>query len=183
MRFKVRFVFTIVERWAGPRTSSGWLVGAGKCFYCFLADGASTAKGHFQGIIQNLVAGDRYTVSSPTIREALFSYRRRISRARAYWSTKSAFGCVGSTAASMKSSRFEGPPLEQKFQTRVKGKNWGGFYGSNNVLPEMRKTNAVITIAGRTDLQCISCDDPAVKWAESPLTAPIDDKPSVPQPV
>jgi hypothetical protein len=46
-------------------------------FLFFLADGASTAKGHFQGIIQNLVAGDRYTVSSPTIREALFSYRRR----------------------------------------------------------------------------------------------------------
>jgi hypothetical protein len=31
---------------------------------------------------------------------------------------------------------------------------------------------AVITISGRTDFQCISCDDPAVKWAESPLTAP-----------
>jgi hypothetical protein len=30
----------------------------------------------------------------------------------------------------------------------------------------------VVTISGRTDLQCISCDDPAVKWAESPLTAP-----------
>jgi hypothetical protein len=26
----------------------------------------------------------------------------------------------------------------------------------------------VITISGRTDLQCISCDDPAVKWADSP---------------
>jgi hypothetical protein len=37
---------------------------------------------------------------------------------------------------------------------------------------------AVITISGRTDLQCISCDDPAVKWAESPLTAP--EKPIVP---
>jgi tRNA(Ile2) C34 agmatinyltransferase TiaS len=31
---------------------------------------------------------------------------------------------------------------------------------------------AVVTISGRTDLQCISCDDPAVKWAESPRTAP-----------
>jgi hypothetical protein len=41
----------------------------------------------------------------------------------------------------------------------------------------------VITISGRTDLQCISCDDPGAKWAESPLTATIDDKPSVPQPV
>jgi len=30
----------------------------------------------------------------------------------------------------------------------------------------------VVTISGRTDLQCISCDDPAVKSAESPLTAP-----------
>jgi hypothetical protein len=38
---------------------------------------------------------------------------------------------------------------------------------------------AVITISGRTDLQCISCDDPAVRWAESPLTAP--EKPIVPE--
>jgi phage FluMu protein Com len=30
----------------------------------------------------------------------------------------------------------------------------------------------VVTFSGRTDLQCISCDDPAVKWAESPVTAP-----------
>lgn len=30
----------------------------------------------------------------------------------------------------------------------------------------------VVTLSGRTDLQCISCDDPAVKWAESPLIAP-----------
>jgi hypothetical protein len=35
----------------------------------------------------------------------------------------------------------------------------------------------VVTISGRTELQCISCDDPAVRWAESPLTAP--DKPIV----
>jgi tRNA(Ile2) C34 agmatinyltransferase TiaS len=40
---------------------------------------------------------------------------------------------------------------------------------------------SVITIAGRTDLQCISCDDPAVRWAESPLTAP--EQPTVPEPV
>jgi hypothetical protein len=37
----------------------------------------------------------------------------------------------------------------------------------------------VVTISGRTDLQCISCDDPAVRWAESPLTAP--EKPIVPE--
>jgi tRNA(Ile2) C34 agmatinyltransferase TiaS len=30
----------------------------------------------------------------------------------------------------------------------------------------------VVTISGRTDLQCITCDDPALKSAESPLTAP-----------
>ena len=36
---------------------------------------------------------------------------------------------------------------------------------------------SVVTISGRTELQCISCDDPAVKWAQSPLTAP--DKPIV----
>jgi hypothetical protein len=35
----------------------------------------------------------------------------------------------------------------------------------------------VVTISGRTDLQCISCDDPAVKLAESPLLA--SDKPIV----
>jgi hypothetical protein len=31
----------------------------------------------------------------------------------------------------------------------------------------------VVTVSGGTDLQCISCDDPAVRWAESPLTAPV----------
>ncbi|SHH05805.1 hypothetical protein SAMN05444169_5503 [Bradyrhizobium erythrophlei] len=39
----------------------------------------------------------------------------------------------------------------------------------------------VVTLSGRTDLQCISCDDPAAKWAESPLTAP--EKPIVAEPV
>jgi phage FluMu protein Com len=29
----------------------------------------------------------------------------------------------------------------------------------------------VVSISGRTDLQCIRCDDSAIKWAESPLTA------------
>jgi hypothetical protein len=35
----------------------------------------------------------------------------------------------------------------------------------------------IVTISGRTDLQCIICDDPAVKWADSPLTP--DEKPIV----
>jgi phage FluMu protein Com len=39
----------------------------------------------------------------------------------------------------------------------------------------------VVAISGRTELQCISCDDPAVKWAESPLTAP--ESPIVVEPV
>jgi hypothetical protein len=30
----------------------------------------------------------------------------------------------------------------------------------------------VVTICGNTDLQCISCDDPAEKLAHSPPTAP-----------
>jgi phage FluMu protein Com len=38
----------------------------------------------------------------------------------------------------------------------------------------------VATISGRIDLQCISCDDPAVKWAEAPLTAP--ERPDVAEP-
>jgi hypothetical protein len=38
----------------------------------------------------------------------------------------------------------------------------------------------VVTLSGRADLQCIICDDPAVKWAESPLIAP--EKPNVAEP-
>jgi hypothetical protein len=37
----------------------------------------------------------------------------------------------------------------------------------------------VVTNSGRTDLQCISCDEPGVKSAESPRTAP--EKPIVPE--
>jgi hypothetical protein len=39
----------------------------------------------------------------------------------------------------------------------------------------------VVTWSGRTDLQCITCDDPALKWAESPLTAP--EQPIIAEPV
>jgi hypothetical protein len=39
--------------------------------------------------------------------------------------------------------------------------------------PKCRKRMVpVVTFSGRTDLQCISCDDPAAKWADSPLMAP-----------
>jgi hypothetical protein len=37
----------------------------------------------------------------------------------------------------------------------------------------------VVTISGRTELQCVSCDDPAVKWAETLLAA--SEKPMVPE--
>jgi hypothetical protein len=30
----------------------------------------------------------------------------------------------------------------------------------------------VVTLSGRAVFQCISCDDPAVKWSESPCTVP-----------
>jgi hypothetical protein len=57
------------------------------------------------------------------------------------------------------------------FELRVKKS--GGSYGSDNALPEMRKANGSgVTISGRTDFQCIGCDDPAVKWAESSPTVP-----------
>jgi hypothetical protein len=35
-----------------------------------------------------------------------------------------------------------------------------------------KRLAAVVTIGGNTDLECISCDDPAVKLAHSPPTAP-----------
>jgi hypothetical protein len=39
----------------------------------------------------------------------------------------------------------------------------------------------IITLSGRTDLQCIICDDPAVKSAESPPLVP--ERPIVAEPV
>jgi hypothetical protein len=35
-----------------------------------------------------------------------------------------------------------------------------------------KRMTAVVTLSGRTDLQCIGCDDPAARWAESPLIIP-----------
>jgi hypothetical protein len=54
-----------------------------------------------------------------------------------------------------------------------KKKHWEDVMDQITRCPKCGKqTIPVVTICGRTDLQCISCDDPAVKWAESPLTAP-----------
>jgi hypothetical protein len=47
--------------------------------------------------------------------------------------------------------------------------------------PKCRKRMVpVFTFSGRTDLQCISCDDPAVKWSDGALIAP--EKPIVAEP-
>jgi hypothetical protein len=43
----------------------------------------------------------------------------------------------------------------------------------------VKRMVAVVTVSGRTDLQCISCNDPAVKLAESPLAAP--ERPILPE--
>jgi hypothetical protein len=63
--------------------------------------------------------------------------------------------------------------MEQKFQFIVRGENREDLMDQTTRCPKCGKRMIpVVTISGRTDLQCISCDDPAVKWAESPLTAP-----------
>jgi len=50
----------------------------------------------------------------------------------------------------------------------------GSSHGSNNAAARNAESDLVpvITICGNIDLQCISCDDPAVKLAHSPPTAP-----------
>jgi tRNA(Ile2) C34 agmatinyltransferase TiaS len=74
-------------------------------------------------------------------------------------------------------------PLEQIFKLRVKGEKIREDSMDKTTLCQKcgKRMVPVITFAGRTDLQCISCDDPAVRWAESPLTAP--EQPTVPEPV
>jgi hypothetical protein len=70
--------------------------------------------------------------------------------------------------------------MEQKFQFRVMGeksllldKNREELMDPITRCPKCGKRMVpVVTLSGRTDLQCIRCDDPAVKWAESPHTAP-----------
>src|SRR5258707_8220702 len=74
------------------------------------------------------------------------------------------------SAASMTRSRAQ---LEQEFQFLVGVKNREDLMDGTTSCPKSGKRLVpVVTISGRTDLQCISCDDPAVKSAESPLTAP-----------
>jgi len=72
--------------------------------------------------------------------------------------------------------------MEQKLQFRVRVEKSGGSPGSGSHGSDPncgKRMVPVVTISGRTDLQCISCDDPGVKWAVSPLTAP--EKPIVPE--
>jgi hypothetical protein len=47
-----------------------------------------------------------------------------------------------------------------------------GSHGRTHCPNCEKRMVPVGTPSGRIVLQSISCDDPAVKWAESPLTAP-----------
>jgi hypothetical protein len=68
---------------------------------------------------------------------------------------------------------FAHPRMEQKFPCRVEVKSREDLMDQTTRCPKCGKRMVpVVTISGRTDLQCISCDDPAVKWAESPVSAP-----------
>jgi hypothetical protein len=63
-------------------------------------------------------------------------------------------------------SEFASPPQGRKNQ----GDN---LMAQTTWCPKCGKRMVpVVTISGRTDLQCISCDDPALKSAESRPTAP-----------
>ena len=83
----------------------------------------------------------------------------------------------------MESSSFaERLEWNKNSSTELRYKNREDFMGQTTRCPICGKRMVpVVTLSGRTDLQCISCDDPAVKWAESPLTAP--EKPIVAEPV
>jgi tRNA(Ile2) C34 agmatinyltransferase TiaS len=85
--------------------------------------------------------------------------------------------------ASMESSRFaETLEWNKNSSSELRVKEREDLMDRTTRCPKCGKRMVpVVTISGRTDLQCISCDDPAVKWAESPLTAP--EKPIVPEPV
>ena len=63
--------------------------------------------------------------------------------------------------------------MEQKLQFRVRAKNRENLMDRTTRCQKCGKRMVpVVTISGRTDLQCISCDDPAVNRADSPLTVP-----------
>ena len=72
--------------------------------------------------------------------------------------------------------------MERKLQFRVRCQNQEDLMGQTTRCPICGKRMVpVVTLCGRTDLQCISCDDPGAKWAESPHTAP--EEPVVAEPV
>jgi hypothetical protein len=90
-------------------------------------------------------------------------------------------------ANSMESSCFaERLERNKNSSSELRCKNQEDFMGQKDFTGQTtrcpicgKRMVPVVTLSGRTDLQCISCDDPAVKWAESPLTAP--EKPIVPE--
>jgi hypothetical protein len=85
--------------------------------------------------------------------------------------------------ASMESSRFaETLEWNKNSSSELRVKEREDLMDRTTRCPKCGKRMVpVVTLSGRTDLQCISCDDPAAKWAESPLTAP--EKPIVAEPV
>jgi hypothetical protein len=61
--------------------------------------------------------------------------------------------------------------MEQKFLFLVRETNREDIMDRITRCPKCgKRLTLVVTISGRSDLQCISCDDPAVKWAEGPPT-------------
>ena len=62
--------------------------------------------------------------------------------------------------------------MERKLQFPVTGENREDIMDRTTRCPKCGKRMIpVVTISGRTDLQCKSCDGPVVKWAESPPSA------------
>jgi len=92
-------------------------------------------------------------------------------RRRPSWSQRGAFGPAPKTREWNKSYPSE---LEVK-------KSGRDLMDRITHCPKCEKRRVpVVSLSGRTDLQCISCDDPVVKWAESPFIAP--EKPVVAEP-
>jgi hypothetical protein len=72
--------------------------------------------------------------------------------------------------------------MEPKLQFRVRREKIGRDLMDQitHCLKCGKRLVSVVTLSGRTELQCIICDDPAVKWAEGPLIAP--ERPIVAEP-
>jgi hypothetical protein len=100
-----------------------------------------------------------------------------------------------SCAAATSHNQRVGPDSEQGSTMDRVGGTWrnescgsglGWKIGTGHPMDEItrcpkcgKRLVPIVTIFGRTDLQCISCDDPGGKWAKSPPTSP--ESPLVPE--